>query len=42
MLLDLDAAKVERMLVPLIKRPHGAASVHSKLTAFAETEGLAL
>ncbi len=42
MLLDLDAAKVERMLVPLIKRPHGAASVRSKLTAFAETEGLAL
>lgn len=42
MLLDLDAAKAERMLVPLIKRPHGAASVRSKLTAFAETEGLAL
>jgi phosphotransferase system enzyme I (PtsP) len=42
MLLDLDAAKVERMLVPLIKRPHGVASVRSKLTAFAETEGLAL
>ncbi|MEZ5787692.1 MAG: phosphoenolpyruvate--protein phosphotransferase [Xanthobacteraceae bacterium] len=42
MLLDLDAAKVERMIVPLIKRPHGAASVRSKLTAFAETEGLSL
>lgn len=42
MLLDLDAAKVERMMGPLLKRPHGAASLRSKLTAFAETEGLAL
>jgi phosphotransferase system enzyme I (PtsP) len=42
MLLELDAAKAEKMIVPLIKRAHGAASVRSKLTAFAEAEGLTL
>jgi len=42
MLLELDAAKVERLIVPLIKRTHGGASVRAKLTAFAESEGLPL
>jgi phosphotransferase system enzyme I (PtsP) len=42
MLLELDAAKAERLIVPLIKRPHGGASIRAKLTAFAESEGLPL
>jgi phosphotransferase system enzyme I (PtsP) len=42
MLLDLDAAKAERLILPLIKRPHGSASIRAKLTAFAESEGLPL
>ncbi len=42
MLLDLDAAKAERLILPLIKRPHGGASIRAKLTAFAEAEGLPL
>ncbi|HEX5845632.1 MAG: phosphoenolpyruvate--protein phosphotransferase [Rhodoplanes sp.] len=42
MLLDLDAAKAERLILPLIKRPQGSASIRAKLTAFAESEGLPL
>jgi phosphotransferase system enzyme I (PtsP) len=42
MLLELDAGKAERLVVPLIKRSHGAASIRAKLTAFAEAEGLPL
>jgi phosphotransferase system, enzyme I, PtsP len=42
MLLELDANKAERLITPLIKRPHGGASIRSKLTAFAESEGLPL
>ncbi len=42
MLLELDAAKAERLIVPLIKRPYGGASIRAKLTAFAESEGLPL
>ena len=42
MLLELDAAKAERLIVPLIKRPHSGASIRAKLTAFAESEGLPL
>jgi phosphotransferase system enzyme I (PtsP) len=40
MLLDLDAAKAERLVAPLLKRSHAAASIRAKLAAFAEAEGL--
>jgi phosphotransferase system enzyme I (PtsP) len=42
MLLELDASKAERLIAPLLKRPHGGASIRAKLTAFAESEGLPL
>ncbi len=42
MLLELDAAKAERLILPLIKRAHGGGSIRGKLNAFAEAEGLSL
>jgi phosphotransferase system enzyme I (PtsP) len=42
MLLELNASKAERLIAPLLKRPHGGASIRAKLTAFAESEGLPL
>jgi phosphotransferase system enzyme I (PtsP) len=42
MLLDLDAAKAEALLRPLVEQPVSAASVRDRLEAFATAEGLAL
>jgi phosphotransferase system, enzyme I, PtsP len=42
MVLDLDAAKAEAVLNPLLDAPAGSVSIRKKLTEFAEAEGLSL
>jgi len=42
MILELDAAKAEAMLSPLLDAPAGSVSIRQKLTQFAEAEGLSL
>ena len=42
MILDLDAAKAEAMIKPLLDAPAGSVSIRQKLTEFAEKEGLSL
>ena len=42
MILDLDAAKAETMMKSLLEAPAGSVSIRTRLTEFAEAEGLAL
>ncbi|HEX7881371.1 MAG TPA: putative PEP-binding protein, partial [Afipia sp.] len=42
LILDLDAKKAEAMMTPLLDAPAGSVSIRSKLTEFAEAEGLSL
>ena len=42
MLLDLDAAKVEALLRPLVENPPTDGTIREKLEAFAAAEGLQL
>jgi len=42
LILDLDAKKAEKFLMPLLDAPSGSVSIRDKLTEFAEAEGLTL
>ena len=42
MLLDLDAAKAEALLRPLVENPPADGTIRQKLEAFAAAEGLQL
>ena len=42
LLLDLDIAKAEAMMTPLLDAPTGSISIRDSLRAFAEAEGLSL
>jgi phosphotransferase system, enzyme I, PtsP len=42
MIIDLDVAKVEAVMKPLLDAPSGSVSVRDRLQQFAESEGLAL
>jgi phosphotransferase system enzyme I (PtsP) len=41
-LLELDAAKAEAMLRPLLEKPSGSVSIRKQLEEFAVAEGLQL
>jgi phosphotransferase system enzyme I (PtsP) len=42
MILELDAAKAEKMMGPLLEAPAGSVAIRQKLMEFAEAEGLPL